>query len=326
MKTALVTGGAGFLGSHLCDRLLLEGIEVICLDNLLTGSVENIAHLMGKKNFTFYQHDVTNQIYFRGEIHYVFHFASPASPMDYLKLPIRTLKVSSHGTHKALGVAREKRARFLLASSSEVYGDPQTRSQCEWDCGHVNPVGRRGVYDEARRFAESMTMAFHRYNGVEVRIARIFNTYGERMRSDDGRAIPTFVCQALRDQDVTVYGDGKQTRSVCYIADIIEGLFRLQMCNYSQPVNLGKPDDVSILQLAEEIIRLTGSRSKIVFKKSPVDGPKVRRPDISVASEILLWKPRVERREGLAKTIRYFKQVIQPESRTTRGKQLVALG
>lgn len=317
MKTALVTGGAGFLGSHLCDRLLKEELRVICLDNLLTGRIDNIAHLMGNKNFTFFQHDVTNYIYLPQEIHYVSHFASPASPSDYLRLPIQTLKVGSLGTHKALGVAKEKSARFLLASSSEVYGDPQRHPQPESYWGHVNPVGPRGVYDEAKRFAEAMTMAYQRYHGVDTRIARIFNTYGERMRLDDGRAIPNFITQALRGEDVTVYGDGKQTRSICYIEDLIDGIFRLQMSDYSEPVNLGNPDEVPIQRLAEEIVKLTGSTSEIVFEDLPVDDPQVRRPDVSIAAEKLQWKPRIDREEGLSRTIKYFQKALEKCSHGT---------
>lgn len=307
MKTSVVTGGAGFLGSHLCERLLAEGHRVICLDNLITGSLSNIEHLFANKNFTFIQYDVTNFIHVPGEVHYVWHFASPASPIDYLKFPIQTLKVGSLGTHKALGFAKAKNARFLLASTSECYGDPEVHPQVEEYWGNVNPVGPRGVYDEAKRFAEAMTMAYHRYHGVDTRIVRIFNTYGERMRIEDGRAIPAFISQALRGEDVTVFGDGSQTRSVCYVSDLIEGIYRLMMSDYVMPMNIGNPEELSIAQLAQEIIDLTNSRSAIVFKPLPEDDPKVRQPDITKARTILNWEPKVHRNEGLRKTIEFFK-------------------
>ena len=302
-----MTGGAGFLGSHLCDRLLEEGHEVVCLDNLITGDIENIAHLMNNQKFSFVKYDVTNYLFVDGTIDYIFHFASPASPIDYLKLPIQTLKVGSLGTHKALGLAKEKGARFFLASTSEVYGDPLIHPQTESYWGNVNPVGPRGVYDEAKRFAEAMTMAYHRYHGVETRIIRIFNTYGERMRINDGRAIPAFMSQALHHEDVTVFGDGSQTRSVCYVSDLIDGIYKLMMSEYDLPVNIGNPEEVTILELAKEIIQLSGSRSKIIFQDLPQDDPKVRQPDITKAKEVLHWEPKVTRRVGLEKTLKYFK-------------------
>lgn len=310
MVTSVVTGGAGFLGSHLSERLLAEGHRVLVLDNLITGSVDNIAHLFTNKDFSFVQYDVTNFIHVPGDVHYVWHFASPASPIDYLKLPIQTLKVGSIGTHKALGFAKAKNARFLIASTSECYGDPEVHPQVEEYWGNVNPVGPRGVYDEAKRFAEAMTMAYHRYHGVQTRIVRIFNTYGERMRVEDGRAIPAFVSQALRGQDVTVFGDGSQTRSVCYVSDLIEGIYRLMLSDYVMPVNIGNPEELTMLQLAQEIIELTGSRSRIVFKDLPVDDPKVRQPDITKARTLLQWSPRVRRSEGLKRTIGYFQSKI----------------
>ena len=310
MSTSLVTGGAGFLGSHLCDRLIAEGHSVTCIDNLITGSAANIAHLAGNRKFTFIQYDVTNYLFVDGNVDYVFHFASPASPIDYLKLPIQTLKVGSLGTHKALGLAKAKKARFLLASTSEVYGDPLIHPQPESYWGNVNPVGPRGVYDEAKRFAEAMTMAYNRYHKLETRIVRIFNTYGERMRIDDGRAIPAFLSQALRGEDITVFGDGKQTRSVCYVSDLIEGIYRLMMSDYSMPMNIGNPEEITMLQLAEEIARLTGSKSKIVHKPLPEDDPKVRQPDIAIARRVLSWQPKIGRSEGLKKTLVYFREKL----------------
>jgi dTDP-glucose 4,6-dehydratase len=307
MTRSLVTGGAGFLGSHLCDRLLVEGHEVVCLDNLITGDTKNIAHLMKNQKFSFVKYDVTNYLFVDGKIDYIFHFASPASPIDYLKLPIQTLKVGSLGTHKALGLAKEKGARFFIASTSEVYGDPLIHPQTESYWGNVNPVGPRGVYDEAKRFAEAMTMAYHRYHRVETRIIRIFNTYGERMRMNDGRAIPAFMSQALNHEDVTVFGDGSQTRSVCYVSDLIDGIYKLMMSEYDMPMNIGNPEEVTMLDLAKEIIQLTGSRSKIIFQDLPEDDPKVRQPDITKAKEILQWEPKVNRRVGLEKTLQYFK-------------------
>jgi dTDP-glucose 4,6-dehydratase len=307
MTRSLITGGAGFLGSHLCDKLLAEGHDVVCLDNLSTGDAANIAHLHGNPHFSFINYDVTNYLSIEGDLNFIFHFASPASPIDYLKMPIQTLKVGSLGTHKALGLAKAKGARFFIASTSEVYGDPLIHPQTESYWGNVNPVGPRGVYDEAKRFAEAMTMAYHRYHGVETRIIRIFNTYGERMRMNDGRAIPAFMSEALRNEDVTIFGDGSQTRSVCYISDLIDGIFRLMMSDYDMPMNIGNPEEVTILDLAKEIIQLTESRSKIVFRDLPQDDPKVRQPDITKAKEILHWEPKVQRKDGLANTLLYFK-------------------
>ena len=307
---SLVTGGAGFLGSHLCDKLIAEGHEVICLDNLITGDTENIAHLVGNSKFSFINYDVTNYLFVNGTIDYIFHFASPASPIDYLKLPIQTLKVGSLGTHKALGLAKAKGARFFIASTSEVYGDPLIHPQTESYWGNVNPVGPRGVYDEAKRFAEAMTMAYHRYHGVDTRIIRIFNTYGERMRINDGRAIPAFMSQALRNEDVTVFGNGSQTRSVCYVSDLIDGIYRLMMSDYDMPMNIGNPEEVTMLELAKEIVQITGSSSKIVFQDLPQDDPKVRQPDITKAKAILGWAPKVPRHEGLQRTLKYFKMKL----------------
>jgi dTDP-glucose 4,6-dehydratase len=309
-KVAVVTGGAGFLGSHLCDRLLAEGHRVIAIDNLITGNTQNIAHLFGNERFSFVKHDVTEYMYLDGRVDYILHFASPASPIDYLKLPIQTLKVGSLGTHKALGLAKAKKARFLLASTSEVYGDPLVHPQPETYWGNVNPVGLRGVYDEAKRFAEAMTMAYRRYHGLETRIARIFNTYGPRMRANDGRAIPAFVSQALRGEDVTVFGDGKQTRSVCYVDDLIDGIYRLLLSDEPDPVNIGNQDELTMLELAQEIIAVTGSKSRIVFAPLPEDDPKVRQPDTTRARTLLNWRPKVDRKVGLQKTIEYFRSVI----------------
>jgi dTDP-glucose 4,6-dehydratase len=309
-QTSVVTGGAGFLGSHLCDRLLSEGHHVVCIDNLITGDTGNIAHLFGHERFRFVNHDVTNYIFIEGPVNNVLHFASPASPIDYLKVPIQTLKVGSLGTHKALGLAKAKGARFLIASTSEVYGDPLIHPQQESYWGNVNPIGSRGVYDEAKRFSEAMTMAYHRYHGVETRIIRIFNTYGPRMRVNDGRAIPAFLSQALRGEDMTVFGDGSQTRSVCYVDDLIDGIFRLLMSGIREPVNIGNPDEISILQLAKEIQQLTQTKSKIVFKELPEDDPKIRQPDITKARTLLKWEPKIDRMEGLRKTLAYFKSKI----------------
>ncbi len=308
MARVLITGGAGFLGSHLCDRFIAEGDEVICIDNFITGSPDNIAHLIGNDKFQFIHHDVTNYIYVEGDLDYILHFASPASPIDYLKLPIQTLKVGSLGTHKALGLAKAKNARFLLASTSEVYGDPLIHPQTEDYWGNVNPVGFRGVYDEAKRFSEAMTMAYNRYHNVETRIVRIFNTYGPRMRINDGRAIPAFISQALENQPVTVFGDGSQTRSVCYVDDLVEGIYRLLLSDEEEPVNIGNPGELSIFDLAKEIIDILGSGSEIVHKELPSDDPKVRQPNISKAIEILNWEPKVGRREGLDKTIADFRK------------------
>ncbi len=304
---AVVTGGAGFLGSHLCDRLLVEGFRVTAIDNLITGDIRNIAHLLGNERFRFVKHDVTEYMFVDGPVHYILHFASPASPIDYLKLPIQTLKVGSLGTHKTLGLAKNKNARFLLASTSEVYGDPLIHPQPEGYWGNVNPVGSRGVYDEAKRFAEAMTMAYHRYHGIETRIVRIFNTYGPRMRINDGRAIPAFISQALKGEDVTVFGDGSQTRSVCYVDDLINGLYLLLRSDLNDPVNIGNQNEVTMLQLAQEVIELTDSKSKIVFTPLPEDDPKVRQPDTTRARSLLGWEARIDRREGLKKTIAYFK-------------------
>ncbi len=309
-STAVVTGGAGFLASHLCDRLLKENFKVVCVDNLSTGSINNISHLAGNDNFTFIKHDVTNYIFIPGEVDYILHFASPASPIDYLKLPIQTLKVGSLGTHKALGLAKEKKATFLLASTSEVYGDPTIHPQSEDYWGNVNPIGPRGVYDEAKRFAEALTMAYHRYHGVDTRIVRIFNTYGPRMRPDDGRALPTFIGQALKGEDITVFGDGSQTRSFCYVTDLIDGIFKLLMSNEIEPVNIGNPDEINIKDFAEEVLKMVNSKSKLVFTKLPVNDPKVRQPSIDKAKKVLGWEPKVERKYGLEKTIKYFKEVL----------------
>lgn len=307
MARVLITGGAGFLGSHLCDRFIAEGDEVICMDNLITGNPDNIAHLYGNKNFTFINHDVTNYVYVEGKIDFILHFASPASPIDYLKFPIQTLKVGSLGTHKTLGLAKAKNARYLIASTSEIYGDPLIHPQNEEYWGNVNPVGFRGVYDEAKRFAEAITMAYHRYHSLDTRIVRIFNTYGPRMRINDGRAIPNFINQALNNEPVTVYGDGSQTRSVCYVDDLVEGIYRLLMSAETNPVNIGNPAELTMIKLAEEIIQLSNSQSKIIYKELPQDDPKVRQPDISKAKNLLGWEAIINRKEGLEKTIENFK-------------------
>ncbi len=307
----MITGGAGFLGSHLCDRYLSEGYHVICMDNLLTGSERNIEHLFGNSNFEFIKYDVTNYVYVKGSLDLILHFASPASPIDYLEMPIQTLKVGSLGTHKVLGLAKEKNARFLLASTSEVYGDPEVHPQKENYWGNVNPIGLRGVYDEAKRFAEAMTMAYHRYHGIETRIARIFNTYGSRMRLKDGRALPTFMRQALRGNPLTVFGDGSQSRSFTYVDDLIEGIFRLSQSDISDPVNIGNPEEVSIIDFARKIIEITGSKSEIVYKPLPEDDPKIRQPDISKAKAELGWEPKVKLDDGLRETLKYFKVQVQ---------------
>ena len=309
-KYAVVTGGAGFLGSHLCDRLIGEGAHVTAIDNLITGDMRNIAHLVGNDHFRFVKHDVTEYIFVDGPVDYILHFASPASPIDYLKLPIQTLKVGSLGTHKALGLAKNKNARFLLASTSEIYGDPLIHPQPETYWGNVNPVGLRGVYDEAKRFAEAMTMAYQRYHAVQTRIVRIFNTYGPRMRINDGRAIPAFISQALRGEGVTVFGSGKQTRSVCYVDDLIEGIFRLLLSDIGDPVNIGNQSEISMLDLAKEVIQLTGSNSKLVFKELPEDDPKVRQPETTRAKKLLDWEARVDRKDGLRNTIAYFRTAM----------------
>ena len=312
MPRTLITGGAGFLGSHLCDRFLAEGHEVICMDNLITGDTKNVEHLFdeGHDRFRFIKYDVTDYIHVNGDLDYVLHFASPASPIDYLELPIQTMKVGALGTHKALGLSKAKDARFLLASTSEVYGDPLVHPQPEDYWGNVNPIGPRGVYDEAKRFAEALTMAYHRYHGVETRIVRIFNTYGPRMRIDDGRALPTFMSQALRGDPITVYGDGSQTRAFCYVDDLVEGIFRLLMSDVSDPVNVGNPDEITIKAFAEEIIDITGSDSTITYEPLPKDDPQVRQPDISRAKAELGWSPAVARREGLQRTLDYFQAKV----------------
>jgi dTDP-glucose 4,6-dehydratase len=308
MARILITGGAGFIGSHLCERFLTEGDEVICVDNLITGNRDNIGHLFANPQFSFIPQDVTNYIYVKGPVDAILHFASPASPVDYLELPIQTLKVGSLGTHKALGLAKEKGARFLLASTSEVYGDPLVHPQKEDYWGNVNPIGPRGVYDEAKRFAEAMTMAYHRTHKVETRIVRIFNTFGPRMRLRDGRVVPNFISQALQREDLTVYGDGSQTRSFCYVNDLVEGIVRLLRSEYDGPVNIGNPREMSVLDFARLIIRLTGSRSQVAFRPLPVDDPKVRQPDIELARKLLGWEPRVSLEDGLRETIAYFRQ------------------
>ena len=307
----VITGGAGFIGSHLCDYLIEKGHEVICIDNLLTGKEDNIVHLIGNGKFRFIKHNVSDYIYVDGNVDCVLHFASPASPFDYLEFPIQTLKVGSLGTLNSLGLAKAKKARFLLASTSEVYGDPQIHPQREDYWGHVNPVGPRGVYDEAKRFAEAMTMAYHRYHHVDTRIVRIFNTYGPRMRIKDGRSLPNFMCQALSGEDMTVFGNGSQTRSFCYVSDLVDGIYRLLLSDEHEPVNMGNPAEITILQLAKEMLALTGSKSKIVFKPLPVDDPKIRQPDISKAKKFLGWEPKVSREEGLRKTLVYFKNLLQ---------------
>jgi dTDP-glucose 4,6-dehydratase len=309
-KRILIAGAAGFLGSHLCDRFLKEGYEVIGMDNLLTGNIKNIEHLFPVKEFQFYHHDVTKFVHVPGKIDYILHFASPASPIDYLKMPIQTLKVGALGTHNLLGLAKSKGARILVASTSEVYGDPLVHPQTEEYWGNVNPVGPRGVYDEAKRFMESITRAYYTFHGVETRIIRIFNTYGPRMRLDDGRALPTFMSQALRGEDVTVYGDGSQTRSFCYVDDLVEGIYRLLLSDYTMPVNIGNPSEITLLQFAQEVLALTGSKSKIVYEPLPQDDPKQRQPNITKAKEILGWEPKVDRHEGLKRTLEYFKQHI----------------
>lgn len=313
MKRILITGGAGFLGSHLCDRFINEGYEVIAMDNLITGDMKNIEHLMPLENFHFYHHDVSKYIHIPGELDYILHFASPASPIDYLKIPIPTLKVGSLGTHNCLGLALAKGARMLIASTSEVYGDPSVHPQPEEYWGNVNPVGPRGVYDEAKRFQEAMTMAYHTYHDVETRIIRIFNTYGPRMRLNDGRALPAFIGQALRGEDITIFGDGSQTRSFCYVSDLVEGIYRLLNSDYVYPVNIGNPDEISILDFAKEIVELTGTDQKLVFKDLPKDDPKQRKPDLTRAKDILDWKPEVSRKEGLRLTYEYFKNLPEED-------------
>ena len=312
-KRILITGGAGFLGSHLSDRFLKEGYYVIVMDNLITGSLSNIEHLMHRDDFEFYHGDVSNYVHIPGNLDYILHFASPASPIDYLKMPIQTLKVGSLGTHNCLGLARAKNARILVASTSEIYGDPVVHPQHESYWGNVNPIGPRGVYDEAKRFQEAMTMAYHTFHKLETRIIRIFNTYGPRMRLNDGRALPAFLGQALRGEDITVFGDGSQTRSFCYVDDLVEGIYRLLLSDFSDPVNIGNPDEISIKEFAEEIIKLTGTEQKIVYQPLPKDDPMQRQPDISRAREVLGWEPKVSRSEGLKITYQYFKDVIDKE-------------
>ncbi|WP_113663945.1 UDP-glucuronic acid decarboxylase family protein [Pedobacter nanyangensis] len=308
-KRVLITGAAGFLGSHLCDRFIKEGCHVIGMDNLITGDLQNIEHLFKLENFEFYHHDVSKFVHVPGKLDYILHFASPASPIDYLKIPIQTLKVGSLGTHNLLGLARAKGARMLIASTSEVYGDPNVNPQPEEYWGNVNPVGPRGVYDEAKRFQEAITMAYHTFHGVETRIVRIFNTYGPRMRLNDGRVLPAFIGQALRGEDLTVFGDGSQTRSFCYVDDLIEGIYRLLQSDYASPVNIGNPDEITIKQFCEEIIKLTGTDQKIIYKPLPQDDPKQRRPDITKAKQLLNWEPKINRAEGLKITYEYFKSL-----------------
>lgn len=312
-KRILITGGAGFLGSHLCDRFIKDGFEVIALDNLITGDLRNIEHLFKLPQFEFIHHDITKFVHISGNLDYILHFASPASPIDYLKIPIQTLKVGSLGTHNALGLARAKKARILVASTSEVYGDPLVHPQTEDYWGNVNPVGPRGVYDEAKRFQEAMTMAYHTFHNVDTRIVRIFNTYGPRMRLNDGRALPAFIGQALRGEPLTVFGDGSQTRSFCYVDDLIEGIFRLLLSDYVQPVNIGNPTEITLKEFAEEIQKLTGTDQPIVHRPLPTDDPKQRRPDISLAKKILDWEPKVDRAEGLKKTFEYFKSLPEKD-------------
>ncbi|MEQ9165559.1 MAG: SDR family oxidoreductase [Fulvivirga sp.] len=312
-KSVLITGAAGFLGSHLCDRFHKEGFKVLAMDNLITGNLKNIEHLFGKENFEFYHHDVSKYVHVSCELDYILHFASPASPIDYLKIPIQTLKVGSLGTHNLLGLAKAKNARMLIASTSEVYGDPMVHPQTEEYYGNVNPVGPRGVYDEAKRFQEAMTMAYHTYHGLETRIVRIFNTYGPRMRLNDGRVLPAFIGQALRGEDLTVFGDGSQTRSFCYVDDLIEGIYRLLFSDYAYPVNIGNPDEITISQFAEEIIKLTGTNQKVVYKPLPKDDPMQRQPNTDKAREILGWEAKVSRAEGLKITYEYFKSLSKDE-------------
>ena len=312
-KRILITGAAGFLGSHLCDFFIDKDYDVIAMDNLITGSLKNIEHLFPLENFEFHHHDVSNFIHVSGDLDYILHFASPASPIDYLKIPIQTLKVGSLGIHNCLGLAKQKNARVMIASTSEVYGDPEVHPQVEEYWGHVNPVGPRGVYDEAKRFQEAMTMAYHTFHGLETRIVRIFNTYGPRMRLNDGRVLPAFIGQALRGEDLTIFGDGSQTRSFCYVSDLIEGIYRLLLSDYHMPMNVGNPSEISIKDFADEIIELTGTDQKVIYKDLPVNDPKQRQPDISKARGILKWEPKVDRAEGLKRTYEYFKSLSQEE-------------
>jgi dTDP-glucose 4,6-dehydratase len=322
-KTTLITGAAGFLGSHLCDRFINEGHHVIAMDNLITGDIKNIGHHFSNKNFEFIEHDVTKHIEIAGLLDYILHFASPASPIDYLKIPIQTLKVGALGTHNCLGLAKAKKARMLVASTSEVYGDPLVHPQNEDYWGNVNPVGPRGVYDEAKRYMEAITMAYHKFHGVDTRIVRIFNTYGPRMRLNDGRALPAFIGQALRGENLTVFGDGSQTRSFCFVSDLVEGIFRLLMSDYYMPVNVGNPDEISLKDFAEEILTLTGNKVKIIYKALPVDDPKQRQPDITRAKELLGWEPKVSRKDGLKITYEYFSS-LAPEELNKEPKEFVS--
>ena len=321
-KRVLITGAAGFLGSHLCDKFIKEGYHVIAMDNLITGDLKNIEHLFPLPDFEFYHHDVSKFIHIPGELQYILHFASPASPIDYLKIPIQTLKVGSLGTHNCLGLARAKNARILVASTSEVYGDPQVHPQTEEYWGNVNPIGPRGVYDEAKRFQEAITMAYHTYHGVATRIVRIFNTYGPRMRLNDGRALPAFIGQALRGEDLTVFGDGSQTRSFCYVADLIDGIYKLLLSDYAMPVNIGNPVEITLKEFAEEVLKLTGSSVKIIYKPLPVDDPKQRQPDITKARTLLEWEPKVDRATGLKITYNYFKS-LPPEELNKLPKEFI---
>lgn len=313
MDRVLITGAAGFLGSHLCDRFIKEGFHVVAMDNLITGNLKNIEHLFPLKQFEFHNHDVSNYVHVSGDIKYILHFASPASPIDYLKIPIQTLKVGSLGTHNLLGLAKAKGARIIVASTSEVYGDPTVHPQTEEYWGNVNPVGPRGVYDEAKRFQEAITMAYNTFHGVETRMIRIFNTYGPRMRLNDGRVLPAFIGQALRGEDLTIFGDGSQTRSFCYVDDLVEGIYRLLLSDYDQPMNVGNPDEISIADFAEEIIKLTGTEQKVIYKDLPVNDPKQRQPEISKARSILNWEPTIDRAEGLKRTYEYFKSLSKEE-------------
>ena len=317
MKRVLITGAAGFLGSHLCERFINDGFHVIAMDNLITGRLKNIEHLFANPHFEFHHHDVSNHIHVPGALDFILHFASPASPIDYLKIPIQTLKVGSLGIHNCLGLAKAKGARLMIASTSEVYGDPSVHPQPESYWGNVNPVGPRGVYDEAKRFQEAMTMAYHTYHGLETRIVRIFNTYGPRMRLNDGRVLPAFIGQALRGEDLTIFGDGSQTRSFCYVDDLIEGIVRLLHSDCAEPVNIGNPDEITISQFAEEIIKLTGTKQKVIYKDLPIDDPKQRQPDITKARTLLNWEPKIDRKEGLKRTYAYFSSLSEEELRQT---------